>query len=118
MAYLTAAEIAAMKTAADLALPETVTISRASLASDGMGGFTETWATVTTAACRVDPPGTVRLDEWMDKIQNRSAWVLHVPAGTNITGNDQVTSGGVTYQVIGIISRDWEITRQAVVVKL
>ena len=39
MSFLSAAEITAMQAAADLALPVTGAIYRATLASDSMGGF-------------------------------------------------------------------------------
>jgi hypothetical protein len=116
--YLTDAEIAGMKETADLALPDTGTIRRATFASDGMGGFTETWATSATVACRVDFPGSIRLDQWQEKIQNRSVFILNVPADTELLGDDQVTVGTVIYSVIGVLSGSWEITERAVVVKV
>lgn len=114
--FLTAAEIASMKTTANLALPDTAVISRASLVSDSAGGFTATWATVDTVSCRVDPPGNIRLDEWSEKIMDRSVWILSTEAGTDLQDGDQVVTGGVTYLVVGILTRSWEIIRQAIVV--
>lgn len=107
-----------MRLTAEGALPDTATISRATLASDGMGGYTETWATVDTSSCRLDPPGNVRLDQWQEKIQNRTAFILNVEAGTAMKSGDHAVIGGQTYEVVGMLERSWEITRQGVVVEI
>lgn len=117
MSSLSTAELAAMRNTANQAQPDTAVISRATLASDGMGGYTETWATVETASCRLDPPGNVRLDQWSEKIQNRSVFILNVEAGTDIQSGDKATLNGTIYLVIGVLTRSWEITRQAIVVE-
>lgn len=118
MAYLSAAEIAGMQATADLALPDSATIQRASLASDGMGGYTETWATVATVSCRLDPPGNARLDQWQEKIMNRAVYILNTPASTDIQSQDRATVNGSVYEVIGLMDASWEITSRAIVVAL
>ena len=115
---LSAAELSAMRETAYLALPDTAVIRRASLASDGMGGYTETWATVDTVSCRLDPPGNARLDQWQSKIMNRAAFVLNLEDGTDIKSGDQVTIGSKVYEALGLIVGSWEITRRMVVVEL
>lgn len=118
VSLLSAAQIASMKTTADLALPDTAVISRATLASDSMGGYTETWATVATVACRLDPPGNARLDQWQEKIMNRAVFILSTPASTDIRSQDRATISGSVYEVLGLMDASWEITSRAVVVRL
>ena len=115
---LSAAELAAMRETAAEAMPSTAVVSRASLASDSMGGFTETWATVDTVICRISPPGNVRLDQWSEKIQDRTPYILDAEEGSDIEPGDEVAIGSDTYLVVGLMVGSWEITRQMIVVKL
>lgn len=51
---LSATDLTALKAAQAEALPSTCSISRKTSVSDGMGGYTETWATLTASvACRL-----------------------------------------------------------------
>lgn len=118
MSLLSDAQLAAMRSTADLALPDSAVISRATLASDLMGGYTETWATTATVACRLDPPGNARLDQWQEKIMNRAVFILNLPSTTGIQSQDRATISGGVYEVLGLMDGSWEITSRAVVVKL
>lgn len=118
MPLLSTTQIASMKTSANLALPDSAVISRATLTRAASGGFSESWATVVTVACRVDAPGNVRLDQWSEKIQDRTPFILNVPAATNILSGDKATVGSEVYLVVGLMDGSWEITRRVVVVKI
>lgn len=118
MSLLSAAQLTSMRATADLALPDSAVLSRATLTSDGMGGYTESWATTATVACRLDPPGNARLDQWQEKIMNRAAFILSVPDDTDIQSQDRASVSGSTYEVLGLLDASWEITSRAVVVKL
>lgn len=115
---LSSTELTAMRATAATALPDTATINRATLASDGMGGDTETWATVDTSSCRLDPPGNARLDQWQEKIMNRAVFILNLEEGTDIQSGDQATVNTKVYEVLGLMTGSWEITRRAAVVEL
>ena len=115
MSLLSAAQLTSMRATADLALPDSAVLSRATLASDGMGGYTETWATV---ECRLGPPGNARLDQWQEKIMNRAVFILSVPDDTDIQSQDRASVAGATYEVLGLLDGSWEITSRAVVVRL
>jgi hypothetical protein len=118
MSYLNATQLANMRTAADLALPDSGTPSRATLVSDSMGGYSETWANSTAAACRLDPPGNARLDQWQEKIMNRAVFILSTAYDTDIQTGDRWTISGSVYEVLGLLDASWEIMSRAVVVKL
>jgi hypothetical protein len=118
MPLLSTAQITSMKTTANLALPDSAVITRATLARAANGGFTESWGTVATVACRIDPPGSVRLDQWSEKIQDRSPFILNLAAAGNIQSGDKATVGSEVYEVIGLMDGSWEITRRVVVVKI
>lgn len=118
MTMLSAVQLASMRATAAEAMPATGVVSRATMASDGMGGWSQTWGTVDTVSCRVSPPGNVRLDQWTEKIQNRTPYILDAEQGSDIEPGDQVTIGSETYLVVGIMVGSWEITRQMIVVLL
>lgn len=115
---LSADELTAMRATAEEAMPVTGVVTRATMTSDGMGGWSQVWATVDTVSCRVSPPGNVRLDQWTEKIQNRTPYILDAEQGADIEPGDQVTIGSTVYLVVGIMVGSWEITRQMVVVLL
>jgi hypothetical protein len=116
--HLTSDEITAMQAAADLALPETGAIYRATLSSDSMGGFTESWVLQSSPACRVDAPSGAILAEYAERIAGRQAMVINCPASTSVQAADRVIVSGVTYEVLGVLTQSWEITRRVVGVRL
>lgn len=118
MSLLSTDQLADMRTTANLALPDTGVKSRVTPASDNMGGYTETWANSAAAACRLDPPGSARLDQWQEKIMNRAVFILNTAYNTDIVSGDRWTMGTKVYEVIGLLDASWEITSRAVVVQL
>lgn len=115
---LSSDEISSMQAAVNAALPSTGTVKRVSRASDSMGGFTETWTTVTATACRVDPAVSSQvLQMYAARLGERQATVINFPYGTDIQEGDEVTIGLVVYEVLGILSGSWELVRQAVAVR-
>lgn len=116
---LTAAEIAEMKSVQNQAMAGTCVINRRTLASDGAGGYTETWAAVGTVAGRVWPAresGAERLIA--DRITEADAWVITVPQGTDVLAKDRIVEGGRTFEVMTAIVHTWETARRVVCVEV
>ena len=116
---LSSAQIALMRTAASAVYPDTGTITRASRVTDGEGGMIATYATVTTASCWLDPTGKAAeiLQVYAERIGERQATTINFPAGTDVQEGDRVTIGGVTWEVLGILSGSVEINRVCAVVR-
>jgi head-tail adaptor len=114
---ISAADLAAMRATQALALPSTCSISRRALSADGMGGYSETWATLTASvACRLSPHSAPTEVIMAERYGGRQTWQLTVPSGTDVTADDRVTIGSVTYEVVGINSAGaWETARRVIV---
>jgi head-tail adaptor len=39
-----------------------------------------------------------------ERIQSRSAWMITLPAGTDVTAKDRISVGSRTFQVLGVLS--------------
>lgn len=102
MSLLSAADLTSMRATLDESLPSTAAISRKTLASDGQGGRTETWATVATVACRVSPMETRGDDEQVqsDRPLSVGDFVITFPAGTDVRAVDRCIVDSVTYEVV------------------
>lgn len=116
---LTAAELAEMRSVQDEAMAASCVISRKTLVSDGMGGFTETWAASGTVSCRVWPATESGAESLIaDRITESDAWVITVPYNTDITAKDRVVADGRTFEVISAIAHTWETARRVVAVEV
>lgn len=116
---LTAAELAEMRSVQAEAMAGTCVVTRRTLASDGAGGYTETWAAVGTVAGRVWPAtesGAERLIA--DRITETDAWVITVPQGTDVLAKDRITEGGRTFEVVTALVHTWETARRVVAVEV
>lgn len=116
---LTAAELAEMRSTQEEAMPGTCVISRKTLASDGMGGFTETWAAAGTVTGRVWPAtesGAERLIA--DRITEADAWVITLPHGTDVVAKDRIVEGSRTFDVIAPLPHDWITAKRVVCVEI
>jgi hypothetical protein len=83
-------------------LPDTCHILSATRASDGQGGFTETWGTATAnVACRLD---AVKNYEALSAagMQPFGVWLFTLPAATTITSANRIRHGAATYNVTGL----------------
>ena len=98
MTGITTAELAQMRSDIETLLPDTCVINTLTSVSDGMGGQTNSWEASGTVDCRLDRRSA---SEQLSggAIRPYSEWVLTVPYGTSITVQNQVTHGGLTYNV-------------------
>lgn len=97
---LSAAEQAAMQATQLLTLTDACTIQHRTLASDGAGGWTDTW-TDTTTVCRVAPVGA---NEAILAGQQRivANWKITLPANTVVHDEDRIAVGSRAFEVVGV----------------
>ena len=117
---LSATEIATMRAALDASLPDSATVKRRTLTSDGAGGFTESWATQATVACRLAPSGLSPAERVIsDKVTATSTWTITMPALTDVGVADRIVIGGSrTFEVVGVLTSSEEICRQVVATEI
>lgn len=98
---LTACEQAALvEDLAGFAYPSSAQIQRATTASDGAGGRTKTWATVTTIDCRITPDAGGGQDvRTNDKMRDAEPYKVTFPAGTDVRITDRIIAAGLTLSV-------------------
>lgn len=104
-------ELDGMRATMNDSLPDTVLISRASRAPDGLGGQSETWATVATTQGRLSaefaPPDEPLLGDRPSSVQR---WQITMPSDTDVTYLDRCLIGTRTFEVRGTNrERSWAI---------
>ena len=82
--------------------PDTCTLQTRTLASDGMGGQTETWAnTYTGVACRVSPQQVGRGESIQaNQVAATTSWVLTVAYNQTLAETMRCVHGGETYEIM------------------
>lgn len=102
-----------MRAVADKALPDSCTIRRKTLASDGAGGSTETPADVATVACRLMPRTAQPQDKAIaDKQANVSGWYITLPYATDVREKDIIVIGARSFEVEKAQAHSWEVSRR------
>ena len=106
--------LAAARTAAASALPDTCTIQTRTNATDALGETVVTWAaTYTSVPCRVDP---VRASERVAAARDAAEYdfTLTLPWSQTVDATMRVVHGGLTYEVVGVdADKSWAVTRRA-----
>lgn len=110
---LNAAEIARMRTIAEQALPGTAVVHSGTLTSDSGGGYTEAFTPRSggTVACRVAPAAGGEREEG-DRISADAQYMITLPAGTTVETDDRIVVDSITYNVVAVRDRSWELTRR------
>jgi SPP1 family predicted phage head-tail adaptor len=98
---LTQSELTDFRAQQLAAMPGSAIIYRASLASDGMGGQTETWAAIGTVAARLYPTQGYSSNERLAGAQDTSMtrWWLSMPYDTDATAADVVKVDGRVFKI-------------------
>ncbi len=100
-------------------LPDTCNILSLTRTADGMGGFTETWGTVTAnIACRLDP---VRAREEVAGmgLQPFRTYQLTLSHDQTISEAQRIEHGGYTYAVMPADSgKSWQASNRTLVERI
>lgn len=96
---LPATELATLAAVATAALDQTATILRASRASDGAGGTSETMTPLTTTPAGLSQPSATLLQNYAYLIGSQDSWQVRVPLGTDVRKDDQLQIGDRTLRV-------------------
>lgn len=102
------AEMTDLRATATEARSQTCTIRYVSgQASDGMGGFTDTWSdratgvTVRIRPVNGDPNDAERVIA--DRLASAMKWVLCLPANQSVEAGDQIVVGSRVFEVAGVV---------------
>jgi len=104
-------DLTRMRAILNRTLPDTATIERDTLGSDGSGGQTVT-STATTGpfACRVAMPSG-REEVIAGRLDAVGIWTITLPAGTDVKAQDRILVGSRTFEVtIPLRPRSWQIS--------
>lgn len=104
MSLLTADDLAFMRATQEEAMPGTVYILAMGTASNGMGGYTETWGTAGTVTGRVYPMVRRGQPEAMaaEQVVSETSWFATLPAGTTVTAKNRIAYDGRTWEVVRV----------------
>lgn len=95
-----APELAALRAVATSALDMAgAVVQRATLADDGYGHQTQTWATITTVAAGLAKPTAAIMQAYAARIGTRESWVASLPYGTDCAEGDRLVVSGQTLTV-------------------
>jgi len=117
---LTSGELAALRATLDASLPDRGTILTKTWVSDGEGGGTVSMSAAGTVACRVSPISQSGIEAMLNgKMTTTTQHVITFSAETTVTTDDQIASGGETYEVVAVVTpRSWEISRRVYAVRV
>lgn len=109
---MNAATLTRLRRVANANMNESTTVSRPTRASDGMGGYTETWTTSSTLACR----RLSTLSQAEQRIAERLAivkpWIVQVAALSDVRETDRLVIGSDTLEVVHVAASSWEAVRR------
>lgn len=103
---LTEAELTAMRSTQELALPDSGIIQRVARTPDGAGGQTEEWSDLATVACRLAASVGDEL-EVAGALQIDSPLTLTLPQGTDVTADDRFVFGSRLIQLKSVMVGSW-----------
>ena len=111
-----------MRSELEVSLPDSGTIQRRTLSTDGMGGREEAWAAIGTVDIRISPLGPEASggeEARGSRVATITERMITCPANTDVTTLDRMLTGGVTYEVVSARSpRSFEIARRLEVVEV
>lgn len=96
-----ARRIAKARSIAESTMIDTATIRRNTPVGDGMGGATDSWATVATVKCRV----MTRLSQPSDRqgggrLETGADYTIRFPVGTDVRNADRIVVGSRTFEMV------------------
>lgn len=112
---LTEKNLTKMKKTQELNLPETAYIQSLTV-SNSASGWSESWETQTTVNARLGEPKGEQEKNIASTITSGKAWVITLPAGTEVEDDNQIQINGVNYRVVWTNKGKSNITALRVVV--
>jgi head-tail adaptor len=100
--YITPIALNAARSLVEAALTDTAIIYRHTLTSDGMGGYSETWAASGTVDVLAVPVPQRRSNSEPivgDQITSEMLWELAMPYDADVTAKDRVAVGDRIFEV-------------------
>jgi hypothetical protein len=82
----------------------TAVVKRNTLAADGAGGFTDSWATIGTYSARVAPNTTYNFPVEIVRaaqLKGTSVWAIALPWNADVTVSDYIEVGSDHFEVVG-----------------
>lgn len=113
---LTADELADMRETVNESLPDTCTIQSKTTSSDGMGGFTETWAnTYTGVPCRVkaDNLNPKELVE-NDTIKGKQTYTITLAHNQTVNSTQRIVWNTQTFEIVAPRENSWQLHKRLV----
>ena len=111
---LSASDLEYMRGAIEQLFPDTCYILSATSASDGQGGYTETWGTAGTSICRIDAAASKggfigQFDTiTAGAIQESTKWMVSLPHDTTVTLNNRVKINTYEYNIVAAdLGKSW-----------
>ena len=94
------------------ALPSSGTVDGMTVTADGMGGYTTSWTTGSSVACRVARVSS-RRTEVPEGVPTTALVAVYLPYGTEVEPGDQITVDGLSYPVLDVYETAYGIYRTA-----
>lgn len=103
MTLISSGTLSALQTLAASLRTDTATISRPSRASDGQGGWVDTFASAGTVAVYLTPMRQQPTEGIVaERLQGRVGYYAYVPAGTDVRATDRLSINSISYEVLGV----------------
>lgn len=118
---LTSGDLTAMRDALEDLMPDAANILSATQTSDGQGGWSTTWGTVTAGVkCRLDRSGQQPSESVRSAaLLPFSQWILTLPHDTTITEQNRVEVGSLTFNVVSVdAGKSWTASVRATLEKV
>lgn len=116
------AELEWMRELQSRAMPGSAVIERRTLAADGMGGQTETWAAAGTVAARLYSQNSRAMAESAAngaQVIATTRWYVTMPVGTLVTAADRLKIDGLRYEITEVNNGEhWQTAVRCTVQKL
>lgn len=112
---LSSTELAGMREAANLTLPDPCYVLSGTATPDAMGGETVSWGTSATTVCRLDMKrGVMQLAG--GGVQPFTEYIMTLPYDTTISEANRISHGGITYTVTSVNADiSWPVVKRVVV---
>lgn len=109
---MNAVTLARLRRVANANMNESATVSRPTRVSDGLGGYTETWATASTLSCRRLSTLSQAEQRIAERLSVVRPWIVQAPALSDVRESDRLVIGSDTLEVVHVAASSWEAVRR------